>query len=141
MDSAREGVSAGYNSVSAKTKESLEVASSVTKEGFEVVVDKTSQGMGMLSEGLSASGAVLKTKLDEAGITETATAAAGTVAEGAKFAGGYVYEKGAIGVSMLNEKIEEHETLAKAKRAAAEKASQATAYVSNFFGWGKPAEE
>ena len=141
MDSAREGVASGYNTVSTKTKESFQIAGTVTKEGLDVVADKTYQGMGILSDGLSASGAVLKGKLDETGVTDTASNAAGHVAVGAKIAGGYVYEKGSAGVSMLNDKIEEHETLAQAKRTAAEKANQATAYVSSFFGWGKPAEE
>lgn len=106
------------------------MAGSVTKEGFSVVAEKTKMGAQVVYD-----------KLDETGITDTAKVAGGYVADSAKATGNYVYEKGSVGISMLNSKIDEHETLAQAKRAAAEKASQASAYVSSFFGWGKSAAQ
>lgn len=140
LSSARDGASQGLAVVADKTKESLEVAGTVTAEGLSVVAEKTKQGAEVFYGGLQASGTVVKDKLDETGITDSAVAAGGYVAGGAKVAGGFVYEKGSEGLSMLNNKIDEHESLANAKRAAAEKASQASAYVSSFFGWGKSAE-
>ena len=95
-----------------------------------------------------------KGKLDETGVTDGAMIAGGMVAVSAKAAGGYVYEKGATGLSFVNDKIEENPTLAGAKTKAAEgasqmakgasqvaqgatqMASQAAGYMGSFFGWG-----
>ena len=74
--------------------------------------------------------------MDEVGITD-----------GAKAAGGYVYNTGAAGLSFMNSKIEENPTLASVKTSAAQgassvasgasqMASSAAGYMGSIFGWG-----
>ena len=104
----------------------------------------------------------MRHKMDESGITDGAAAAGSYVVDGAKTAGGYVVDgaktagglvvaASAAGLTAVNERIEQNETLAGIKRQATDGASQAASYasegarrastyVSGLLGWGASAQ-
>lgn len=88
------------------------VSAGITQEGLCLVRDnaaeKTKDSASLFYEvGADISGTV-KGKMDETGITD-----------GAKVAGGFVLEKGAAGVSYINDSIDQNPTLASIKTSTA----------------------
>lgn len=77
----------------------------MTAEGASKAYEVTAEGAHKVYEVSAAGGAVVMNKLDEVGVTD-----------GVKAAGGYVYEKGSDGLSFVNSKIEENETLSGLKK-------------------------
>ena len=51
-----------------------------------------------------------------------------------------MYEQGTSGLSYVSSKIDENESLAAAKRTAAEKASSAVNFMSSWMGWSGGAQ-
>lgn len=102
LSSARDSASAGAGVAYERSSEFMANAGTVTKESLDHAAEKTKEGALYTYEvGLEA-GTTVKTKLfDDTGITDHAVAA-----------GGYVYSTGSQGVSYVNSKIDENETLA-----------------------------
>lgn len=114
MDVAKEHVSAG-----------LDVAKENMKTGLEFTKDGVVAGYEVTKEKATEAGTLIKDKLDETGITD-----------GVKTAGSAAYSAGLAGAGFVNSKIEANPTLASAKAATTQKASQAANYAMSWFGYG-----
>lgn len=143
LSTAKDGVAAGANIAVQKSSEAVNFVGNQTLETMDWTAENMKKGAGHIYEASYSTGSALRDKLDETGVTDRASQAA----ESAKVAGGYVLATGAAGVSFVNSKIDENETLSNIKSTASQGAQQAAAAAStaakqamssmtSWFGWG-----